>query len=206
MIFYWLIMHGNYTIIINYIRLRMGQRPKTPAKTWALCIEVAGRAHSEGSLSQIRSFIIFKSHSDKQVIIIVFIFQRERERLCDPRRCVLIINQVAEAMDLEVAGRHAMLFDDDGMAAFVNSAEALVEWNSLFIDRYDVRHLLSAPLPPRLKRRPPPPEPDLDHQRYLDLPSSSADDEQQQGNLIRNSSILFTFQFLPFLIVDFPQI
>ncbi|KHN11899.1 Protein suppressor of white apricot isoform A [Glycine soja] len=83
-------------------------------------------------------------------------------------------------MDLEVAGRHAMLFDDDGMAAFVNSAEALVEWNSLSIDRYDVRHLLSAPLPPRLKRRPPPPEPDLDHQRYLDLPSSSADDEQQQ--------------------------
>ncbi|KAG5053393.1 hypothetical protein JHK87_005591 [Glycine soja] len=41
-------------------------------------------------------------------------------------------------MDLEVVGRHAMLFDDDGMAAFVNSAEALVEWNSLSIDRYDV--------------------------------------------------------------------
>ncbi|RDY10054.1 Protein suppressor of white apricot, partial [Mucuna pruriens] len=83
-------------------------------------------------------------------------------------------------MDLEVVGRHAMLFDDDGMAAFVNSAEALVEWNSLSIDRYDVRHLLSGPLPPRLKRRPPQPEPDLDHQRYLDLPSSS--DKQLQDN------------------------
>ncbi|KAL2316726.1 hypothetical protein Fmac_030602 [Flemingia macrophylla] len=81
-------------------------------------------------------------------------------------------------MDLEVVGRHAMLFDDDGMAAFVNSEEALVEWNSLSIDRYDVRHLLSAPLPPRLKRRPPPPEPDLDHQRYLDLPSSSSSPHQ----------------------------
>ncbi|CAJ1971430.1 unnamed protein product [Sphenostylis stenocarpa] len=84
-------------------------------------------------------------------------------------------------MDLEVVGRHAMLFDDDGMAAFVNSAEALVEWNSLSIDRYDVRHLLSAPLPPRLKRRPPQAEPDLDHQRYLDLPSSSSDEEPQDN-------------------------
>lgn len=97
-------------------------------------------------------------------------------------------------MDLEVAGRHAMLFDDDGMAAFVNSAEALVEWNSLSIDRYDVRHLLSAPLPPRLKRRPPLPEPDLDQQRYLDLPSSSPDDEQPQGNLI-NIIPLYSFTF-----------
>ncbi|KAJ1392481.1 SWAP/Surp [Sesbania bispinosa] len=84
-------------------------------------------------------------------------------------------------MDLEVVGRHAMLFDDDGMAAFVNSAEALVEWNSLSIDRYDVRHLLSGPLPPRLKRRPFQPEADLDYERYLDLPSSSSSDEQPQG-------------------------
>ena len=95
-------------------------------------------------------------------------------------------------MDLEVVGRHAMLFDDDGMAAFVNSAEALVEWNSLSIDRYDVRHLLSSPLPPRLKRRPPQPEPDLDHLRYLDLPSSSSD-EEPQGNLIHNSTLRFAF-------------
>ncbi|GAB2230517.1 hypothetical protein Drorol1_Dr00014786 [Drosera rotundifolia] len=48
-------------------------------------------------------------------------------------------------MDLAVVGRHALFFDDDGAAAFVNSKEALVEWNSLSIDRYDVRHLLSDP-------------------------------------------------------------
>ncbi|KAF8414122.1 hypothetical protein HHK36_002121 [Tetracentron sinense] len=43
-------------------------------------------------------------------------------------------------MDLEVVGRHALLFDDDSNAAFVNSRDALVEWNSLLIDRYDVCH------------------------------------------------------------------
>ncbi|KAK7385976.1 hypothetical protein VNO78_31990 [Psophocarpus tetragonolobus] len=98
--------------------------------------------------------------------------ERERERVVRSRK-LRFDNQIEEQkrqMDLEVVGRHTMLFDDDGMAAFVNSAEALVEWNALSIDRYDVRHLLSAPLPPRLKRRPPPPESDLDHQRYLDLP------------------------------------
>uniref|UniRef100_A0A803R8R4 Suppressor of white apricot N-terminal domain-containing protein n=1 Tax=Cannabis sativa TaxID=3483 RepID=A0A803R8R4_CANSA len=52
-------------------------------------------------------------------------------------------------MDLEVVGRHVLFFDDDANAAFVNSRDALVEWNSLFIDRYDVRHFLSAPPPPR---------------------------------------------------------
>lgn len=98
-------------------------------------------------------------------------------------------------MDLEVVGRHAMLFDDDGMAAFVNSPEALVDWNSLSIDRYDVRHLLSGPLPPRLKRRPPSLEADLDHERYLDLPSSPPH-EQPQGNLIFTSLFLL-FVFVP---------
>lgn len=96
-------------------------------------------------------------------------------------------------MDLEVVGRHALLFDDDANAAFVNSRDALVEWNSLFIDRYDVRHLLSGPPPPRNRRRhdlsrsSSPPvhpdaslEPDLDHERYLDLPPPS--DEPEQGN------------------------
>ncbi|KAM6580517.1 hypothetical protein CsatA_004291 [Cannabis sativa] len=81
-------------------------------------------------------------------------------------------------MDLEVVGRHALFFDDDANAAFVNSRDALVEWNSLFIDRYDVRHFLSAPPPPRNHRRQVL-EPDLDHERYLDLPSPS--DEQEQG-------------------------
>ncbi|KAK7300033.1 hypothetical protein RJT34_10864 [Clitoria ternatea] len=99
-------------------------------------------------------------------------------------------------MDLEVLGRHAMLFDDDGMAAFVNSEEALVEWNSLSIDRYDVRHLLSAPLPPRLKRRPPLPETDLDHERYLDLPSSSQpqDDDSDPVNSSGYHAVTFSYE------------
>ena len=84
-------------------------------------------------------------------------------------------------MDLEVVGRHALLFDDDAMASFVNSGDALVEWNSLLIDRYDVRHLLPGPLPPR-RRRNPQTTPhliesshnsELDHERYLDLPPPS---------------------------------
>ncbi|KAI4306117.1 hypothetical protein L6164_029424 [Bauhinia variegata] len=96
-------------------------------------------------------------------------------------------------MDLEVVGRHALLFDDDTMAAFANSSKALVEWNSLLIDRYDVRHLLPGPLPPRLKRRPVNQldaaasslEADLDRERFLDLPSSSSDEqEEEQGNAL----------------------
>ncbi|KAI5333784.1 PREDICTED: splicing factor suppressor of [Prunus dulcis] len=98
-------------------------------------------------------------------------------------------------MDLEVVGRHALFFDDDASASFVNSRDALVEWNSLFIDRYDVRHLLSGPLPPITRRRhltrsssSPPPQPDaalefeLDQERYLDLPSPSEEPEQDTGN------------------------
>lgn len=84
-------------------------------------------------------------------------------------------------MDLEVVGRHALFFDDDAMAAFVNSGDALVNWNSLQIDRYDVRHLLSAPLPPRRRRNPQISsqipdfafESELDLERYSDLPSPS---------------------------------
>ncbi|KAM1228106.1 hypothetical protein ACFX2J_007238 [Malus domestica] len=97
-------------------------------------------------------------------------------------------------MDMEVVGRHALLFDDDNNASFVNSPDALVEWNSLFIDRYDVRHLLPNPMPPRTRRRhltrsssSPPPyhdaalESELDQERYLDLPSPSEEQEQEQG-------------------------
>ncbi|RWR97344.1 splicing factor, suppressor of white-apricot isoform X1 [Cinnamomum micranthum f. kanehirae] len=81
-------------------------------------------------------------------------------------------------VDLEVAGRHALLFDDDAMAAFVNSSDALLQWNSLLIDRYDVRHLLQDLPPPVRKPRRPAPllEPDgvhrsdLDSERYQDLP------------------------------------
>ncbi|PIN02161.1 hypothetical protein CDL12_25326 [Handroanthus impetiginosus] len=82
-------------------------------------------------------------------------------------------------MDLEVVGRHALLFDDDAMAAFVNSGDALVEWYSLQIDRYDVRHLLSGPPPPRRRNRSSEHilmddlslETQLDQERYLDLPT-----------------------------------
>ncbi|CAI9088367.1 OLC1v1022675C1 [Oldenlandia corymbosa var. corymbosa] len=94
-----------------------------------------------------------------------------------------------ENMDLEVVGRHALLFDDDPMAAFVNSGDALVDWNSLQIDRYDVRHLLSGPLPPRRRRNPQSASntadsslsAELDHERYLDLPSPSDEPEVEEA-------------------------
>ncbi|KAJ4981730.1 hypothetical protein NE237_032567 [Protea cynaroides] len=78
-------------------------------------------------------------------------------------------------MDLEVVGRHALLFDDDANATFVNSRDALVEWYSLVIDRYDVRHLLQHPPPPLKKQchhpsSPTSSESELDQERYLDLP------------------------------------
>ncbi|KAK8643965.1 hypothetical protein V6N13_013242 [Hibiscus sabdariffa] len=95
-------------------------------------------------------------------------------------------------MDLEVVGRHALLFDDDAMASFVNSPEALVDWNSLSIDRYDVRHLLSGPPPPRKRRRylssplvaaDDTLESDLDRERYLDLPPPSLSmPDQEDGD------------------------
>lgn len=89
-----------------------------------------------------------------------------------------------------MVGRHALLFDDDAMAAFVNSPEALVDWNSLAMDRYDVRHLLSGPPPPRKRRRhlsspsvtaDDALESDLDRERYLDLPPPSPSLPDQQG-------------------------
>ncbi|XP_009622750.2 uncharacterized protein [Nicotiana tomentosiformis] len=91
-------------------------------------------------------------------------------------------------MDLEVVGRHALLFDDDAMAAFVNSGDALVEWNSLQIDRYDVRHLLSAPPPSRRRSHSSTSSNlvdasiqfELDHERYLDLPSPSDEPEMEE--------------------------
>ncbi|CAN1789676.1 Protein suppressor of white apricot [Linum perenne] len=93
-------------------------------------------------------------------------------------------------MDLEVVGRHALLFDDDAMAAFTNSLDALVEWNSLSIDRYDVRHLLTGPLPSRVRRRHRPDDPlesELDHERYLDLQSSPEEqDIENEAELANN--------------------
>ncbi|XP_043688482.1 splicing factor, suppressor of white-apricot homolog isoform X2 [Telopea speciosissima] len=94
-------------------------------------------------------------------------------------------------MDLEVLGRHALLFDDDATAAFVNSGDALVEWNSLLIDRYDVRHLLQHPPPPLKRRRHHPSSPttsqtELDQERYLDLPPPS--DDHDSSSLLDNGA------------------
>ncbi|KAI3948885.1 hypothetical protein MKX01_022299 [Papaver californicum] len=87
---------------------------------------------------------------------------------------------------MEVVGRHVLLFDDDSAATFVNSQEALVEWNSLLIDRYDVRHLLHTPPSLLRKRRQTPTdESEIDHERYLDLPPPQSDDLlslQQESN------------------------
>eukprot|EP00262_Sarcandra_glabra_P021046 TRINITY_DN8654_c0_g1_i1.p1 TRINITY_DN8654_c0_g1~~TRINITY_DN8654_c0_g1_i1.p1 ORF type:complete len:161 (+),score=20.94 TRINITY_DN8654_c0_g1_i1:197-679(+) len=88
-------------------------------------------------------------------------------------------------MDLEVVGHHALLFDDDAMAAFVNSADALIQWNSLVIDRYDVRHLLQDAPPPTKRRRSLPlleygvSLSDLDLERFQDLPPTEGDDDHQ---------------------------
>ncbi|XP_072993664.1 uncharacterized protein [Typha latifolia] len=90
-------------------------------------------------------------------------------------------------MDLEAAGRHMLLFDDDAMAAFVNSRAALVPWSadaSLLIDRYDVRHLLDR-VPPRPARRLVADagggvsQSELDHERYLDLLPSTDDNDDE---------------------------
>lgn len=82
--------------------------------------------------------------------------------------------------NFSIIGRHALLFDDDAAANFVNSATALVPWGadpSLLIDRHDVRHLLD-----RVPLRPKPgyiykseeevaEELVVDQERFLDLPS-----------------------------------
>eukprot|EP00268_Persea_americana_P007523 TRINITY_DN1280_c0_g1_i5.p1 TRINITY_DN1280_c0_g1~~TRINITY_DN1280_c0_g1_i5.p1 ORF type:complete len:883 (-),score=221.29 TRINITY_DN1280_c0_g1_i5:239-2887(-) len=101
-------------------------------------------------------------------------------------------------VDLGLVGRHALLFDDDSMAAFVNSNEALLQWNSLLIDRYDVRHLLQdLPPPVRKPRRPAPPlEPDgvhrsdLDRERYQDLPlNDGGGDDNSHSETNRQDSV-----------------
>ncbi|KAL2245291.1 UNVERIFIED_CONTAM: hypothetical protein Sindi_2797300 [Sesamum indicum] len=108
-------------------------------------------------------------------------------------------------MDLEVVGRHALLFDDDAMAAFVNSGDALVEWHSLNIDRYDVRHLLSGPPPPRRRSRNSETilvedlslEAELDHERYLDLPSQSdqpdVEDDEHRPDSLGYRAVAFSY-------------
>jgi hypothetical protein len=87
-------------------------------------------------------------------------------------------------MDLEIVGRHALLFDDDAAAEVVNSGGSLVPWSAagatnLLLDRHDVRHLLDR-VPPRPSRAYSAAllsvpstdgvsEAELDRERFLDL-------------------------------------
>ncbi|WOL18430.1 hypothetical protein Cni_G27225 [Canna indica] len=123
-------------------------------------------------------------------------------------------------MDLAIEGRHALLFADDTIAAFVNSHDALVPWsgdNTLLVDRYDARHLLDR-IPPRPPRRvstclhEEPPvggitASEIDHERYLDLPpamdsvdaGSDNDDGDARKTLSDTTKVLNgTFQAVPF--------
>jgi len=95
-------------------------------------------------------------------------------------------------MDLEIVGRHALLFDDDATAEVVNSGGSLVPWAAvgaadLLLDRHDVLHLLDR-VPPRPRRAysvallsaPSPDgvsETELDRERYLDLPAGDGEYE-----------------------------
>ncbi|XP_066306868.1 uncharacterized protein [Miscanthus floridulus] len=95
-------------------------------------------------------------------------------------------------MNLEIVGRHALLFDDDATAEVVNSGGSLVPWAAvgaadLLLDRHDVRHLLDR-VPPRPRRAysvvllsaPSPDgisETELDRERYLDLPAGDGEYE-----------------------------
>ncbi|KAH0463757.1 hypothetical protein IEQ34_006543 [Dendrobium chrysotoxum] len=117
-------------------------------------------------------------------------------------------------MDLEVVGRHALLFDDDSTASFVNSREALVPWNhdaSLLIDRYDVRHLLDR-IPPRpagstYRQRVLDDACDavslaeLDSERYLDLPPPGDEEREDFDSATRETSAATcsgAYQAVPF--------
>ncbi|CAL4954956.1 unnamed protein product [Urochloa decumbens] len=97
-------------------------------------------------------------------------------------------------MDLEIVGRHALLFDDDATAEVVNSGGSLVPWAAvgaadLLLDRHDVRHLLDR-VPPRPRRAYSAAilsapssdgvsEAELDRERYLDLPAADGGDEDE---------------------------
>ncbi|GJM93453.1 hypothetical protein PR202_ga10011 [Eleusine coracana subsp. coracana] len=94
-------------------------------------------------------------------------------------------------MDLEIIGRHALLFDDDTTAEVVNSGGSLVPWAAvgaadLLLDRHDVRHLLDR-VPPRPRRSYSAAllsapsldgvsEAELDRERFLDLPADDGGD------------------------------
>ncbi|ONK79192.1 uncharacterized protein A4U43_C01F3860 [Asparagus officinalis] len=107
------------------------------------------------------------------------------------------------AIDLNIEGRHALLFDDDASAAFVDSRAALVPWTgdeSLLIDRYDVRHLLDR-IPPRSKKlrfvedTGGVSQSELDRERFLDLPLNNEDEETTERSEATGSG---SYQAVPF--------
>jgi hypothetical protein len=97
-------------------------------------------------------------------------------------------------MDLEIVGRHALLFDDDATAEVVNSGGSLVPWAAVgaadhLLDRHDVRHLLDR-VPPRPRRAysrailsvpssDGVSEAELDRERYHDLPAAVGGGEDE---------------------------
>ena len=111
-------------------------------------------------------------------------------------------------MDLEIVGRHALLFDDDATAEVVNSGGSLVPWAAvgaadLLLDRHDVRHLLDR-VPPRPRRAYSQAilsvpssdgvsEAELDRERYLDLPAADGGDEDEGPGDAAPSGIKFSF-------------
>lgn len=128
--------------------------------------------------------------------------KRDREMDRSPRSS----SPPSSALSLEIVGRHALLFDDDSTADFINSQDALLPWNgdpNLVIDRYDVRHLLQdLTVLRRKKRAPTTPDSDfsdvtreeLDVERYRDLPST--DDDQERVK--RQKSTGGEYQNVPF--------
>jgi hypothetical protein len=89
-------------------------------------------------------------------------------------------------MDLEIVGRHDLLFDNDVTAQVVNPGGSVAPWaavgaTDLLLDRHDVRHLLDR-VPPRPHRsysaallstpsHDGVSEAELDRERFLDLPA-----------------------------------
>ncbi|KAH9606320.1 hypothetical protein KSS87_000235 [Heliosperma pusillum] len=113
-------------------------------------------------------------------------------------------------VDLEVVGRHAMLFDDDATLEFVNSKEALIEWNSLFIDRFDVRNLIDV-APPSFRHLPASyygavPDDDshlfadLDSERFADLFAVNDDDNGDNIQLADEKRSMYAggYNYVPF--------
>lgn len=62
-----------------------------------------------------------------------------------PTQLLRIISSPFSALSLEIAGRHALLFEDESTAVFISSQDAILPWigdPNLVIDRFDARILL----------------------------------------------------------------